>query len=161
MDNDTLREPDREAALRSIDRLAWLLDSSIPTPFGRTIGLDGIIGLIPGIGDAAGTVLSSIILIRAWRLGASRSVLTRMAMNVGLETVVGLVPVAGDLFDLAFKANRRNIALLRENFTDRPATVRRSRLTVALVFTGALLAIVLVAALAVAAGLALFRWIAG
>ncbi|MEO1204242.1 MAG: DUF4112 domain-containing protein [Pseudomonadota bacterium] len=120
------------AELRSVDRLAWLLDSSLPLPFGRSVGLDGLLGLVPGAGDLLGTALSGYIVARAWRLGVPRPVLLRMLANIGLETVVGIVPVIGDLFDLAFKANQRNVSLLRENLTDPRSTERRSRLLLAL-----------------------------
>ena len=96
--------------------LAWLLDSSIPIPGTRlTIGLDALIGLFPVIGDAVGVVLSSYIVREAAALGAPRSILARMAFNVALEGLVGVIPLAGDLFDAAFKANRRNVRLLRRH----------------------------------------------
>lgn len=80
---------------------------------------------MPFIGDLAGVLVSSYILGEAARLGASRSVLARMAFNIALEGLVGLIPVAGDVFDAAWKANQRNVRLLNE-YRDRPQRARRS-----------------------------------
>ena len=78
-------------------------------------GLDPIIGLIPGGGDAAGAVLAAWIVIEAVRLGASRATLLRIAGNVALDAAVGAVPFIGDIFDFAWKANLRNVALLERH----------------------------------------------
>lgn len=114
----------RRERLERIRGIAWLLDNSILLPGGYRIGLDAVIGLVPGIGDAVGALLSAYILNEARALGAPRSVLLRMTLNVLLETVVGAVPFAGDLFDAAFKANMRNLALL-ERYHATPAASRR------------------------------------
>jgi hypothetical protein len=109
---DPIRE--REATLQRLNRLAWLLDNSIPIPLLRfRIGLDALIGLIPGIGDAFGVLVSSYILREANRLGASKAVLARMALNILIDGIIGMVPFAGDVFDAAWKTNRRNVELLR------------------------------------------------
>ena len=102
-----------EARLKRVRLLSRLLDEQFRIP-GTThrVGLDGLIGLIPGVGDAAGTLLSAYILYEAIRLGAPPSVLLRMAANIGIDAVVGAIPVAGDLFDMAWKANKKNAALL-------------------------------------------------
>ncbi|HJS78291.1 MAG TPA: DUF4112 domain-containing protein [Burkholderiales bacterium] len=95
--------PDR----RKLERLAWLLDSSIPIPGTRfSIGLDALIGLVPFLGDLIGVLLSTYIVGEAARLGAGRSVLARMVLNVAVEGLAGLVPLAGDVFDAAWKANK-------------------------------------------------------
>ena len=94
-------------------RFAWLLDSSIPVPGTRwTVGIDALIGLVPVLGDVAGMLLSSYILLEAVRLGAPKRVLARMALNIAVEGLVGSIPLLGDLFDAGFKANQRNIRLL-------------------------------------------------
>jgi hypothetical protein len=108
---------DRLKRLRSLSRL---LDSAIPLPGGYRIGLDGLIGLIPGIGDVAGGVASSYIIIESARLGASTSTLLRMVYNVLLESIIGLIPVFGDLFDFAWKANEKNMALLDKQLNAAP-----------------------------------------
>ena len=101
------------ASDENLDLLSHLLDDYFRVP-GTSIrfGLDGIVGLIPGIGDVLGGLASCIIIIAAWLRGVSYVTITRMIVNVGIESVVGAVPVLGNLFDIAWKANRRNYALL-------------------------------------------------
>lgn len=104
---------------RSIERLrqlAYLLDDRFRIPGTKyRIGLDGLIGLIPGVGDAATTLLSLYIVLEARRHGVPVTKLGRMGLNVGLDAVLGAVPLVGDLFDVAWKANRRNLALLLDH----------------------------------------------
>lgn len=109
------------------------------------IGLDPILGLLPGIGDFLAAVLSSYIVVAAARLGAPRPVLARMLINLGVDTLVGVVPLLGDLFDVGWKANMRNAALLNGYVMHPLATQRSSRAVVAavagalvLMFVGAL-----------------------
>ena len=124
-------------------RLAWLLDSSIAIPgTGWSIGVDALIGLVPFLGDLAGVLLSSYILVEAARLGAGRAVLLRMALNVAIEGVAGLVPFFGDLFDAAFKANQRNVRLL-DAWLERPARAERASRGLLLAIVVGLLALVL------------------
>jgi hypothetical protein len=114
------------ARVERLRRLAVLLDDSIPIPgTGFRIGVESILGLIPGAGDLAGGAFSLYILLQAARMGVPRSLLTRMGWNLAVDVVVGAVPVLGDLFDAGFKANMRNLALL-ERHVDRPATSARS-----------------------------------
>ncbi|CAA2138497.1 MULTISPECIES: DUF4112 domain-containing protein [Methylobacterium] len=110
-------EPDsREAALLRLEQFAHLMDSAFVIPgINRRVGLDAVVGLVPIIGDAAGMLLASYIVYEARRLGAPRWLLARMAMNVAFDGVIGAVPLAGDIFDAAFKANRRNVRLLRRH----------------------------------------------
>lgn len=98
---------------RNLDLLSHLLDDFLRIP-GTQIrfGLDGIIGLIPGIGDIIGAMASWIIILAAWLRGVPKVTLARMLANVAIETVIGTVPILGDAFDIAWKANRRNFALL-------------------------------------------------
>ena len=113
-----------------LDRFAFLLDDAFRIPgTERRVGLDALIGLVPGIGDAAGALLSSYFLYEGARLGVSVATLLRMTLNIGIETGVGLVPVLGDLFDFAFKANDRNARLI-ERFLDDPESTHRSSRTV-------------------------------
>jgi len=100
--------------LERIERLAELLDTQFTLP-GTSIrfGMDSIIGLIPGVGDAAGLLASVYILSRLERLGLSRAVRIQMIANIAIDTLVGAVPIFGDVFDVAFRANRRNVALAR------------------------------------------------
>ncbi|BCA78763.1 DUF4112 domain-containing protein [Desulfuromonas sp. AOP6] len=112
-----------------LERLAWYLDSSIKVPgFNARFGVDALIGLIPGIGDTLGALVSGVVISEAARLGAPKSLLVKMAFNVGLDAVVGAVPVLGDLFDFAWKANQRNVQLLNA-YLDKPReTLVASRL---------------------------------
>ena len=110
-----------------LDRLAWLLDSSIPLPGGFRVGLDGIIGMIPGIGDAAGAAMSSYILAQAAQLGVPRSTLLLMGFNILIESVIGLIPFAGDIFDFAWKSNQRNVKLLHKYLDNPQQTTKESQ----------------------------------
>jgi hypothetical protein len=105
--------PQNEARLKRVRLLSRLLDEQFRIP-GTTyrVGLDGLLGLIPGVGDAAGALLSVYILYEAIRLGASSIVLLRMIANIGIDTVGGAIPIVGDIFDMAWKANRKNAVLL-------------------------------------------------
>jgi Domain of unknown function (DUF4112) len=100
--------------LRHLDNLSEILDSAFAIPGTRfRIGLDGILGLIPGIGDATGAALSIYLIFEAARLGLPLSTLLRMVGNIAIETVIGAIPIVGDIFDIAWKANMRNMALVR------------------------------------------------
>ncbi|MBK1669640.1 hypothetical protein CKO28_16500 [Rhodovibrio sodomensis] len=116
-------EPDGEAVERQLARLetlARVMDDVFRVPGTRLrFGLDGMIGLIPGVGDAATGALAGYLAVRAWDLGLPTGVVLRMAGNVGLDLVAGSIPVAGDLFDVGFKANRRNIELLKRELAKR------------------------------------------
>jgi len=105
--------PQDETHLKRIRLLSRLLDEQFRIP-GTTyrVGLDGLLGLIPGVGDAAGAILSAYILYEAVRLGTPGTILLRMLANIGIDTVGGVIPVVGDIFDVAWKANKKNAALL-------------------------------------------------
>ena len=113
---DTPGSMSREARIARIDALANLLDSAILIP-GTDIrfGLDAVIGLVPGIGDAITTALGLYIVNEARALGAPPLLIARMVANVALDGIVGAVPLLGDVFDVAFRANRRNMQLLRDH----------------------------------------------
>lgn len=121
------------ARLRSLTRV---LDGAITLPGGFRIGLDGIIGLIPGFGDTAGAAMSSYIILSAARLGASSITLFRMVLNVLIDAVFGMVPVIGDLFDFAWKANERNMRLLEPHLHQPPpsSSAEKRLIRVAVVF---------------------------
>ena len=128
-DDDTLR--------RRLARLAWLLDNSIPLPGTKfRIGLDALLGLIPGFGDVVGVLFSSYIVREAARLGAPPALLARMAWNVAIEGIVGMVPFVGDVFDAAWKANQRNYVLLEAHLQNPRGIARSSRLFVAALVLG-------------------------
>ncbi|HSE62457.1 MAG TPA: DUF4112 domain-containing protein [Thermoanaerobaculia bacterium] len=128
-----------------IEKLAWIMDSSIP--FGRwRIGLDGIIGLVPGLGDLIGAAISAIIVVAGVQARLPRSAIARMVANVGIEAAIGIVPFLGDLFDMAFKANTRNVEIFRQALKG-----ERSRKKDSLFVTGVVLAIVAIIAIPVIA----------
>jgi len=121
---------DRLARLR---RLAYWLDEGIRLPgTSFRIGLDPIIGLLPGVGDITGAILAGGILVEAVRRGASRFTLSRMAYNIVLDTVFGAIPIVGDAFDVVWKANRRNIELLDRHVAQSKRAGKADRLFVAL-----------------------------
>jgi hypothetical protein len=117
----------------NLDLLSHLLDDWFRIP-GTSIrfGLDGIVGFIPGVGDALGGIASCIIIVAAWVRGVSYVTLARMLVNWGIEVLLGTVPVLGNLFDIGWKANRRNYALLTGSLADPQGTRRRSWLFFAL-----------------------------
>ena len=141
---------------KKLNKLAYYTDSSIVLPGGYRVGWDGVIGLIPGIGDVAGLLLSSYLIHSASKLGASKSLLTRMSMNAAIETLLGTVPIAGDLFDLAFKANQRNLNLL-EKYLDAPRETNKA--SKVWVFSGfAIGALLLVTALVLMMRIITWAW---
>ncbi|HUX45718.1 MAG TPA: DUF4112 domain-containing protein [Terracidiphilus sp.] len=103
----------RNSTLHAIE---FLLDEAFRIPgTGIRFGLDGLIGLVPGLGDALAGILSLIIPLAAWARGVPYVTLVRMAFNLGLDVLVGTIPLLGDAFDIAWKANRRNYLLLRRH----------------------------------------------
>lgn len=102
-----------DAALRRLQTVANVLDSAFAIPGTRQrVGIDAVIGLLPGVGDVATTILSSYIIWKARNLGVSRFALVRMLANLGIHAAVGWVPVIGDLFDAFFRVNQRNMRIL-------------------------------------------------
>ncbi len=96
-----------------LDFLVGLLDDRFRVPGTRIrFGLDPVIGLIPGLGDLLTGTASFVLVFAAWQRGAPRVTLARMVMNIGIDTVLGSVPIVGDIFDVAWKSNRRNYQLL-------------------------------------------------
>lgn len=152
MPADRTPDPDESAryerALARIDGTARLLDSQFRIPFTRIrFGIDPLIGLLPGIGDAAGLLLSLYLMVEAVKVGAGPKQVIRMAGNVLIEFVVGLIPLVGDAFDVMWKANDRNAAMLREHIGRKlnPAKRRRPWLLYLLIGVfGALLLVLLV-----------------
>ena len=147
-----------EAAARAANLrvLARLLDSSIPIPgTSWKVGFDPIVGLIPGIGDLIGAVVSGYIIMQAARAEVPTLTLARMLANVGFDTLVGAVPALGDVFDAAWKSNTRNVVLLERHLAVAPAPTREKRSVIGPTVL-ALIALVLI----VGAGLALGIFVA-
>ena len=116
---DLISEAELARVERRLERLAMGLDSAWSIPgTGLRFGADSLLGLVPGIGDVVALGLSGYLIMEARRLGAPPATLRRMAVNVGLDTAVGALPILGDAFDVFFKANRRNMALLRGHLAE-------------------------------------------
>jgi len=121
----------------AVSKFAYWLDAGFRIPgTNLRFGLDPLLGLIPGGGDAAGAVLAGWILIEAVQLGASRATLLRIAGNVALDAGLGAVPLIGDIFDFAWKANLRNVALLERHLAAPGRAERTDRSFVVLVICG-------------------------
>lgn len=114
-----MNEDERRKKLERLDRLAHWLDDRFKIP-GTHIrfGLDGLFGLLPFAGDTATTLVSLYLIAEARRLDASGWTVLRMLSNVLIDWAVGLIPLVGDVFDIGFKANRRNTAILRRHLTE-------------------------------------------
>lgn len=124
-------------ALRRVQLVATVLDDAIRVPgTDFHIGIDPIIGLMPGVGDLLGGVASLYIILEAARAGAPASVLARMAGNVGIDTLVGSIPVLGDAFDFGWKSNTRNARLLARHLEEPTGTRRASTALVLAVLAG-------------------------
>lgn len=103
--------------LHRVERIAKVLDEAIRIPGTQIkVGLDAVIGLIPGVGDVLGLGLGSWFIYEAHRLGAPAALKWKMARNVAIDAISGLVPVLGDVVDVAYRSNRRNLNLLRSHF---------------------------------------------
>ncbi|KJS05186.1 MAG: hypothetical protein VR73_12750 [Gammaproteobacteria bacterium BRH_c0] len=118
MKSPRVEQPQSAAARARVHRIAQMMDSSIRLPGGFHIGVDGLIGLVPVVGDVATAGTSIYIIRQAARAGVPTRALVRMGLNVALDAVIGAIPLVGDLFDFAFKANMRN-ARLMDDYLDR------------------------------------------
>ena len=116
-DYSRLSDHQRET-LASMERVERLMDRSVPLPGGIRLGLDSIVGLIPGIGDFATSIVSGSLFLKAMRLGLPKTILARMAFNILVDALVGSIPFFGDIFDVFFKANTRNMDLIRAYYMD-------------------------------------------
>lgn len=114
--------PQREASLQQLEALAQWMDDRWQIP-GTSVrfGLDAVLGLLPGIGDSLTGLLSLWIVHQARQHGAPWHVQTRMVGNIGIDWLVGIIPLVGDLFDMQWRANRRNLNLLRRHLAEKAA----------------------------------------
>lgn len=123
--------------IQHVRHLSKLMDSQFRLG-GFRFGLDGLLGLIPGIGDIVTTGISIFIIADAARLGCSPTTLIRMALNLAVENLVDMVPVLGNVFDFLWKANTRNIVLLEKHLADPRHTTHKSRGVLLLIVLGLL-----------------------
>ncbi|MBA3517537.1 MAG: DUF4112 domain-containing protein [Rhizobiales bacterium] len=115
----SLDDSELDRVERRLERLATALDSAFVVPgLGFRFGADSLLGLVPGVGDAFALGLSGWLILEARRIGAPRTMLARMAGNVAVDALFGTVPVVGDVFDVFFKANRRNVTLVRGHIAE-------------------------------------------
>ena len=147
--------------VRRVRALARTLDTAVRIP-GTSIrfGLDSIIGLVPGAGDVVSSMLSGYIVLASARLGVPPWVVVRMILNLGVDTLVGSVPLVGDLFDVGFRANIRNAALLERHMAEPVAARRSSKAAVLAAIAG----VVVLAAGGIALAMLMVRglnWLAG
>ena len=134
----------REDIERSLDQLSRYMDGLFRIPgTGWRIGLDALVGLVPGVGDFATTAVSFYILAAGVRYRVPKVTLLRMASNIAVDYLLGAVPVVGDLFDAAWKSNQKNVALLRERATVGASEAREASLSDWL-FVGLIMLVLLV-----------------
>ncbi|RPH80480.1 MAG: DUF4112 domain-containing protein [Nitrospiraceae bacterium] len=130
-------DPQREAMVATAELLAKILDTTVKipgTPF--YIGLDPLLGLIPGIGDMLANLIGTVILILAARLQVPQIVITRMSLNLLINGTVGAIPILGDLFSVWFRSHARNAELLRRAATQPHRETQQARLYVAGIIVG-------------------------
>jgi len=114
----------------SLERLSWLMDDLFRIPgIGWRIGLDALVGLIPGFGDTATSLASFYILASAVRYGVPKVTILRMGLNIGIDYVMGSLPVVGDLFDAWWKSNRMNVELVRKRATVSADEARKGKMS--------------------------------
>lgn len=148
--------------LRRLRALAKIMDSSLRVPgTDFRFGMDALVGLLPGLGDVIGAVVSGYIVFESARIGASGGTLIRMLGNIGIEALVGAVPAVGDLFDAAFRANNRNVRLLEDHVAGPEAVTRRSSLALSAVGVGILVVVGGLAAASIWVLISLLRWLLG
>ena len=129
-----------------IDSISSLMDNQFRIPFTQVrFGVDFLVGLIPGIGDWLGFGISSALVFSMMRRGIGVGMLFRMLGNISLDAMIGFIPIVGDLFDLHYKANRRNVALLKQYYVENPnpPAAKRSFFIISLMFLGVLICILI------------------
>lgn len=110
----SMSEAERQKFLAELDRIAWLMDRVIPLPIVGGVGLDALLGLAPVAGDVVSLAISSVLILRAARLGAPPELLGRLVAIQCIDLVLGAVPIVGDLADAGYHANERSVALIRQ-----------------------------------------------
>ena len=143
---ERISSPRSVAVDTSLERLSWLMDDLFRVPvLGWRFGLDALIGLIPGFGDTATSLVSFYILAAAVRYRVPKITLFRMGMNIAIDYVIGSLPVVGDVADAWWKSNHMNIDLLKKRATVSPAEARSGRMSDWLFVGGIILGLVALA----------------
>lgn len=119
--------------LEQLKKISVLMDSKFQGPLGFKFGLDGILGLIPFVGDFFTTAISLYIVGQSALLGCSPSVLLRMGLNILIENLLDMIPVVGSVFDFVWKANNKNISLLESHMLNPRGATFQSRLILGLI----------------------------
>jgi hypothetical protein len=148
--------PEQVRELSRLERLAEWLDAKYEMPFGIRVGWDGILGLLPVVGECVTTLISGYLIARAAMLGASTPVLLRLGWNVAVDDGISLLPFVGWLGDFAWKSNLKNTRLLRAHLTD-PRTARRRSIGV----LASVIAVVFMASLTFALLVGIVAWLVG
>jgi uncharacterized membrane protein len=159
---DDGREQRGRRALEQLRSVTLLFDQAFQIPGTRfRFGLDALIGLVPGLGDIAGALVAMYAMNVARKLNAPSVVRMHMLSNIALDALVGIVPLLGDVFDFAFKAQTRNLALLDAWVASPGRTARRSRRGLLLIPIAIIVVFATVTALAVWMLYLLFQWLGG
>ena len=161
MNNSNTNPPPADPDLARLDALASILDNRFRVPGTQVrFGLDGLMGLVPYLGDVAGFAVSGVLFSVMLRRGAGPLILLRMMGNFMIDALVGTIPFLGDLFDFGFKANRRNVDLLQQYYAEEgpKPSVRGSILLLMVFFFAFLVLLIWLAAKVVAA---VWAWLAG
>ena len=146
--------------LKRLKAVTRVLDDAVEVPFlGFRVGLDPLLGLFPGAGDVVGATISGWMVVTAARMGATPATLVRMLANLGLDMLSGAVPLLGDIFDIAFKANRRNLRIVEEQVLDPKGTRVRSRALVVGAFAAVIGVILALLAVIAWAGTVVWGWV--
>jgi len=108
------------------ERMAKMMDSAVHVPLVGGVGLDAALGLVPVVGDIAGKIFAISIIANASQMGAPKPMVTKMVRNSVADLLIGFIPVVGDLFDVFFRANQRNIGMLRSHLEQQGVVLRAS-----------------------------------
>ena len=153
----TIRRTSSGLTDEQLDSLADLIDSAFPIPGTNwRVGLDPIIGLIPGLGDIISSAFSFLIVFAAWQRNLPKVTIARMVGNIAIDTLVGAMPLLGDIFDAAWKSNKKNVAILKRATADQ---VGGAGLKAQARDWGALLLLVLAAAAMIAVPVWVLIWL--
>ena len=133
--NKEIEEQNEEKLFR-LKLLSNRLDEIITIPGTKyKIGIDPIIGTIPIIGDLLGSIISIYILYSGSKMGLSSRIIAKMSLNIGFDFVLGLIPIIGDIFDMGWKANKRNVKLIENNINKYDENIALNNLIVATLIT--------------------------